>query len=406
MAGRPEIRVGGNSQDRLWPIGTLPPGQLQVADTRFFHAVRCVGAARSPVLLGLNLLGRDPAATGDLLAAAGPLVPRDRLMIAIGNEPNLYGSRLPAPGGYEGYLQLYAQTLAELRHRFGGFLPPVAGPDAATYRWAAETAQFVRTVRPAQATAHLYGLNGCQNPPGTPRGPTIGRLLQPSASTDLVRALSPVAAAARQVGVPAQLSEVNSVACRGAPGVSDAFAAALWALGLLGDATTTGFRRVQFHASLGFYDAFVVQPDATVRFRPLWSAILLADALWPEGTRPLHVTGPLPPGLGVWAARRPDGSLAILAVDRDLQRSRRLTIRTSARHGTLGRLVARGGYAAALNGRHLAWRNGRPVWRGRRRVEQPAAVRGRVRITLAPGTAAWLVLGGRPEARSPATLTG
>jgi hypothetical protein len=405
MAGRPEIRVGGNSQDRLWPAEPLPHGQYQVVDDRLLHAVRCVGATRSPVLLGLNLLGRTPEATGDILAAAGGLVPRDRLAITIGNEPNLYGSRLPDPGGYQGYLMLYGDTLAALRHRFESFLPPVAGPDAAAYRWAAEAARFVREVRPAQATAHLYGLNGCRDKPGTPNGPTVQRLLRPAASTELVHALSPIAAAARQIHVPAQLSETNTVACRGAAGVSDTFAAALWALGLLGDATSIGFRRVQFHTSVGHYDPFVVEPDGTVRFRPLWSAILLADALWPDGTRPLRVAGPLPTRLGAWAARRPDGGLAVLVVNRDLQRSGGLVLRTSAARGELGRLSARGQYAVALNGRRLVWSDGRPVWRGRQRVTRVRPRHGELRVRLAPGTAAWLVLGGRPGSRTPTTLT-
>ena len=52
MAGRPEIRIGGNSQDRLWPKAPLPSGQRQVADQAFFHAVRCAGATGSPIIEG------------------------------------------------------------------------------------------------------------------------------------------------------------------------------------------------------------------------------------------------------------------------------------------------------------------------------------------------------------------
>jgi hypothetical protein len=405
MAGRPEIRIGGNSQDRLWPNADLPRGQRQVADAPFFHAVRCVGATGSPVLLGLNLLGRDPRATGDLLAAAAGLVPRDQLTLTIGNEPDLYGGRLPSPGGFAGYLNLYGNTLGALRRRFGSLLPAVAGPDPAAYRWAAETAQFVLEEHPAQATAHLYGLNGCRDRPGTPSGPTVGKLLTPAATTDLVRALKPISAAARRIGVPAQMSEVNTVACSGAAGVSDAPASALWALNLLGDATAAGFRRVQFHASRGVYDAFVLVADGTVRFRPLWTAILLADTLWPRGTQPLHVEGSLPSGVGLWAARRPDGGISALAVNRDQRRARHITLKTGASRGQLGRLVGRGAYAVALNGRQLIWAEGRPAWRGRQRVQAVRVRGGRLRWTLPPGTAAWMVLDAHTGARTPATLT-
>jgi hypothetical protein len=405
MAGRPEIRIGGNSQDRLWPTAPLPQGQRQVADAAFFHAVRCVGATGSPVLLGLNLLGRDPQAAGDILAAAGGLVPRGRLTIAVGNEPNLYGNRLPDPGGYAGYGALYGQFLGDLRARFGSFLPPIAGPDAATWRWIPETAQYIGDWHPAQADVHLYGLNGCRQLPGYVAYPTIGQLLDPAASTQLVRNVEPALQAARAAGIPAVLSETNSVACRGVHGVSDAYPSALWALGLLGDATTAGFRRLQFHTSIGFYDAFMVTPQGTVIFRPLWTAIVLADALWPEGTRPLRVVGPLQQGLGAWAARRPDRSIAVLVVNRDLVRSRRLVLRTAARRGELGRVTARGAFSIALNGRQLVWTRGRPRWRGRQRVDRARLRGGRLRLTLAPGTAAWLVLDPRPGEPTPATLT-
>jgi hypothetical protein len=405
MAGRLQIRVGGNSQDRLWPKAPLPPGQRQVADPAFFHALHCVGATGSPVLLGLNLLGRDPNATGDLLAAAGGLIPRKQLTIAIGNEPNLYGSRLPEPGDYAGYTTLYNQFLSTLRERFGTLLPPLAGPDAATWRWIAETAQYVRDWHPTQVDAHLYGLNGCRQLPGYIAYPTIGQLLDPAASTTLIRNLEPALQAAREARIPAVLSETNSVACRGVHGVSDSYPSALWALGLVGDATAAGFIRLQFHTSIGFYDPFQLMPNGTVVFRPLWTAILLADALWPGGTRPLRVLGRLEPGLGAWAARRPDRSLAVLAVNRDLVHARRLVLRTAAQRAQLGRVTARGAFSIALNARQLVWSRGRPRWRGTQRIDRPPIRNGRLRLTLAPGTAAWIVLDPTPTTPTPATLT-
>jgi hypothetical protein len=399
MAPGAEIRIGGNSQDRLWPTAPLPRGQKQVADARFFHAVRCVGATGAPVLLGLNLLGRDPQATGDLLAAAGGLVPRDQLTIAIGNEPNLYGGRLP--GRYSGYFGFYGSVLTTLRRRLGSFLPPVAGPDAAAFRWITETAQFIHEAAPSQADAHVYGINGCADD----AHPTARQLLDPDASTRRITALAPIVRAGRVTHTPLQISEINSVACRGTAGLSNTPAAALWALQVLGDATTAGFGRLQFHASRGFYDAFVVRPDRTVTFRPLWTAMVLADALWTAGTRPLHVTGPKPSQVGLFAARRPDGALAVLAVNRDRRRARTVVVRTAAASALLGRMTPRGRFTAALNGRVLRWSHGRPVWQGHTRLERPAVRAGHLRIRLAPGTAAWVLLGARPGATSPATLT-
>src|SRR4051794_7062417 len=399
MAGPALIRIGGNSQDRLWPTAPLPPGQRQVANAPFFHAVNCLGATGAPVLLGLNLLGRSPQATGDLLAAAGRLVPRQRLTIAIGNEPNLYGSRLPRR--YAGYVQFYGQVLTALRQRLGGLVPPIVGPDAAAYRWIPETARFVRQVHPAKVDVHLYGINGCR------RGvhATAEQLLSPAASTQLINNLAPVVRAAREQHIPAQITELNSVACRGERGVSNTPAAALWALQVLGDATTAGFSRLAFHSSQSVYDAFVVRPGGTVQFRPLWTAMLLADALWPKGTRALHVNGTTPPGVGVWAARRPDGSTALLAVNPDATHTRTVVGRRLAPRARVGRLEPLGRFAVALDGRQLVWSRGRPGWRGRARVERTAARGGRLRIQLAPRTAAWATLGAT-RGRTPATMTG
>jgi hypothetical protein len=401
MAGSPEIRIGGNSQDRLLPSGPLPAGQRQIVDARFIHAVRCVGATGSPVILGLNLLARDPEAASDILTEVGGLVPRDQLKISLGNEPDLYGpSRLPPQGDYPSYLANYSQTLGVLRARLGSFLPPVVGPDPAAYRWAQETARFVREVHPAVATAHLYGLNGCQD-----ARLGIASLLDPAAQENLIAALAPIQQAARDVGVPAQLTEANSVACGGQAGVSNVPASAVWALGVLGSATGAGWSRVQFHASRGYYDAFVVQPDGTVRFRPLWTAILLADSLWPEGTRPLRMTGSPPTSVRAFAARRADGGLAVLVVNRSLRFRRVLHLRTAAHRMLSGRLLPAGRFTVTLDGRRLAWNSTGPRWTGRQKVLLQRVRHGRVRIALPPQSAVWLQLDGDRAKDNPAVLT-
>jgi hypothetical protein len=405
MLGRPEIRVGGNSQDRLWPTAPLPPGEHQVVDIPYFHALHCLSAIRSPLLVGLNLLGRNAAATGDLLSKLGYVVPPDLLTIALGNEPDLYGSRLPAPGDYAGYLALYGQTLDALRGRLGGFLPPIAGPDPATWRWTTQTADFISSEHPAVADEHVYGLNGCSQTPGSPTYPTVAQLLSPFASSDLIAALSPVVSAARRAHIPAQISEANSVACGGVHGVSDGPPSALWALSFLGSAATAGFSRVEFHSSGGAYDPFVLTPNG-ITFRPLFSAMVLADRLWPAGSRPLRLSGSLPTGLAGWVARRPDGSLGVLLVNSDLNQAKRIVLDTPAGQAILGRLQAAGASAVTLDGQQLVWASGRPSWKGHRRLERPPVRSGRLTVRLTPGSAAWLVLRAPPAGRSTRTPAG
>jgi hypothetical protein len=395
LLGHPEIRVGGNSQDRLWPTAPLPRGERQVAELPYYHALHCLSGMRDPLLVGLNLLGRDPQAAGDLLARVADVVPPGLLTIALGNEPDLYGGRLPPPGDYAGYLQLYGDTLESLRGRFGGFLPPIAGPDPATWRWVDQTDHFISDAHPAQADEHVYGLNGCRQSPGSPTYPTVPQLLAPYASSDLIKALVPVVRTARGIGIPAQISEANSVACSGLTGVSDTPASALWALSLLGSAAQAGFSRVEFHSSQGAYDPFVVR-SGSVSFRPLWYAMMLTDRLWPEGTRPLQVRGSLPQGIQGFAGRRADGTLALVLVNGNLRHSRRVTL-AGLRAGGLqaGRLLPAGPRSVTLDGRRLGWSHGEPKWRGKRRLLRLSVRGGRAALTLPRESATWLVIASR-----------
>jgi hypothetical protein len=381
--GRPEVRIGGNSQDRLWPSRPLPATARQVAGGAFLGGIRCLARTGAPLVVGLNLLGRKVQA---VVAAA-------QLTVALGNEPNMYGRVLPSWGDYVEYVDLYRLTLEALQARFGATLPPVAGPDAATWRWGPETVRFVIDGHPEQVDAHLYGLNGCGARRSALRFPTITRLLRPFASTDLVHRLAPITAAARAAGIPAQISEANSVACGGKAGVSDTPASALWALSVLGSAATTGFGRIQFHSAERTYDAFLVNPDGSVTFRPLFIALVLADRLWPSGTQPLQLAGRRPPGVDAWAARRPDGRVALIVVNDDQGHAHRLELISPASTARYGRLQAAGAHAVTLDARRLAWANNRPIWRGRRATGMLAFQAGRATLLLPAASAAWVLLG-------------
>lgn len=394
--GRPEVRIGGNSQDRLWPSRPLPPTARRVAGAAFLRGVRCLARTGAPLVVGLNLLGRDAIAAGDVLARVQTVVPPSQLTVALGNEPNMYGRVFPTWGDYVEYVALYRSTLEVLQARFGATLPPVAGPDAATWRWGPETVRFVIDGHPEQVDAHLYGLNGCLARRSALRFPTITRLLRPFASTDLVRRLAPITAAARETGIPAQISEANSVACGGKAGVSDTPASALWALSVMGSAATTGFGRIQFHSAERTYDAFLVHPDGRVTFRPLFSALVLADRLWPGGTEPLQLSGRRPAGVNAWAARRPDGRVALIAVNGDQEHAHHLELISPGSNARYGRLQAAGAHAVTLDARRLAWATDRPVWQGPRKTGVLAFRAGRATLLLPAASAAWVLLNPGP----------
>ena len=78
---------------------------------------------------------------------------------------------------------------------------------------------------------------------------------------------------ARAAGVPAIISEANSVSCGGQPRVSDSPASAVWAVRFVLSALKTGFQEVRFHFSGGAYDPFALR-GAELVARPLESALV------------------------------------------------------------------------------------------------------------------------------------
>jgi hypothetical protein len=122
------------------------------------------------------------------------------------------------------------------------------------------------------------------------------------------------------------------------------------------------------------------------------TALVLADRLWPERTRPLHLRGTLPAGVSGWVGRRPDGRLGVLLVDRDPTRGAHVVLRTAARAATVGTLRGAGSYSVTLDGRQLTWRDGAPAWKGRSTARRVRARDGHVTVGLAPLSATWALL--------------
>jgi hypothetical protein len=110
---------------------------------------------------------------------------------------------------------------------------------------------------------------------------------------------APDIAAARAAGLPYVLGETNSISCHGAPGVSDAAAAAVWHVDYALYAASTGIGRLFFHEGVGYKYA-LVQPvplafdieHGTPLAQPLpphvqphyYGALVVADAIGASGS--------------------------------------------------------------------------------------------------------------------------
>jgi hypothetical protein len=132
---------------------------------------------------------------------------------------------------------------------------------------------LARTLHLSALDAHFYPLDACRTSAGASAAALLSRAIQLKLD-ERVR----VARDARAAGLPAVISEANSISCGGVAGVSDSPAAAVWAVRLVVVALRSGFDSVRFHSSGGAYDPFVLR-GGRLTLRPLYRGLQAAAAL-------------------------------------------------------------------------------------------------------------------------------
>jgi hypothetical protein len=222
------IRIGGNTSDfsRYDAHGTAvsTPKATVVTEANLRELKSFVDAVGWKLIWGLNL-GDDKLDNAVEEARAVTNIMGDKLLaLEIGNEPDLFprsGHRGPNYG-YPAWFADYRRYKAAIR----AVLPrvPFAGPDlAGATDWMEQFARDEHDV--ALLTAHHY-ITGQANPAAT-----IETMLANNTKYDPV--LARFQAAAQNAGKPWRMCETASFSGGGREGVSDTFAAALWALDYL-----------------------------------------------------------------------------------------------------------------------------------------------------------------------------
>jgi hypothetical protein len=331
--GSPPIELGGVSQDMTMPPGALPagpPGSWEAAisyhlPTGFWSQMHCLlSASKDPLTVGLNMrLGSLAWATqmaGEAQAAA-----TNGLTFSLGNEPDLYdlpnyaSLDKPLPGAELAAANLYLQQAAYVRPALGS--AAVIGPELSTpAHWRAQLPRVIAQLHPQTVGVHMYPLSVCRNA----REATLSGLLSSRAANGPAR-LAWVVADARSAGLPAIVSEANSVSCGGRAGVSDTPAAAVWAVRFVLSALESGFQEVRFHSSGNPYDPFLVR-GAEVLVRPLGRALAALNAWLPLGATLRTVQGA--PGLLTSAVAQPGGGM-VLILDNESGHARSATVRSA-----------------------------------------------------------------------------
>jgi hypothetical protein len=351
--GSPRLALGGQSQDFTTP--TAPPappasweaGASYTLPAAFWSQLHCLlSATHEPLSVGLNARSGQ-LAWAEAMVAGAQQAATAGLQFSLGNEPDLY--YLPnytqlaktQPGEEAKAAGLYLQVAGYLRQALG--TQPLVGPELANpAHWRGALPGVIASLHPQVLGVHSYPLSVCRSP----REATIHGLLATSVG-NAPRRMAWVVADARAAGVPAVISEANSVSCGGKAGVSDSSAAAVWALRFVLAALETGFGEVSFHLSGNPYDPFYLRGAEVVR-RPVEGALVALQQWLPAGAT-LRV-GPAVGAVSVTSVV-PSAGEPLLILDDESAKPARLELRgpASARAlqsftpaGTGGAVIAQG----------------------------------------------------------------
>ena len=363
------LRIGGNTSEFCWlrvtpsmpaPKMRVPanldanwmPHRLFAIEPRAIDELAgFLEATGWRVIFGLNLGNSSaPRAAEEAALVAGKI--GDRIEIfQIGNEPDFYhdannGTR-PPNWGFADYLKEWgacanAIAMRVPTARFGG--PDVGASSDWVTRFGADEPNAAR-VRLLAMTGHYYA----EGPPNDP-GVTIERLLagNPNIHAEMER----IEAVARARGLVYRMTEGNSCYRGGKPGMSDAFAAALWAGDYMLELAVLGCAGVNLHGGTsafltaglgghtpgmdvaktpqkmpsGFYTPIASEPGSQVKAMPIFYGMMLANQL--AGAIPMSVTG-MPWRMNATAyAAQVMGVCRMAIFNKDERQALRLSIRT------------------------------------------------------------------------------
>jgi hypothetical protein len=361
--GSPPLALGGASQDLTAPTGALPgspssweTSTLYTLTAPFWSQLHCLlSATREPLTVGINAKTGAPAWAGQIVAGAQAAA-TNGLEFSLGNEPDRYvlpnypslGERFSEQEDIAAE-NIYLQLAGSLQQATGSY--PLIGPELSDARhWQRQLPSIIARLHEQTVGVHLYAFSACKNP----RAATIPGLLSPRAA-EAPRQLAWVVADASAAGIPAIISESNSISCGGIRGVSDSPAAAVWAVRFVLSALKTGFRQVRIHLSGGSYDPFFLRGEQVVR-RPLESALVALDKWLPMGSTLSTSSGPK--GLLATAVSGDPGGPKLI-LDNEQSQARRVVL--AATQPVTVELLSAG--QAGLRSETIQARNGRATLR-------------------------------------------
>jgi hypothetical protein len=303
------LRIGANRVNETTWSPTGPGLMPRVAAPP--DVVRLAGFLRGAgwkVIYGLNGTTSDPALSANEAAFAAAVL-GDRLYgFEIGNEPDLYRANGLRPKSYT-----LANFLADwklYRAAIDQTVPHavITGPAAFDHGVYATAFAAVEGAKISLLTQHYYRGDG--HAPSS----TIERLLSPDHDLEGLLAALKKAVSGHRIRMGYRLAEANSYYNGGAPGVSNTFASALWALEFCFKLAQNGATGVNFHGG-GNYPGYTPIADdgdgKVLGVRPEFYGILLFSKMAHGSLLDTKTIGNTA-GLLVYAVEQTDGSLNVL----------------------------------------------------------------------------------------------
>ena len=350
----PVMRIGGDSTDWAWyqvPGLSKPNGVRFTLTSRWLavtHALATKLNAR--LILGVDLEADSRAAADGEASAFERGIGKPWIeALELGNEPNLYGTLTwyvkpdgfhvtGRPAGYD-----FQSFLGEFTSFAKGLPGPLAGPATGALSWMADTGQFLAAEpRVRLATVHAYPVQTCDVSQSSPIFPTVAHLLAPEATTGLADGVATAVALAHSRHLPVRVDEMNTDSCGAAPGVSNAFVSALWAVDALFEMARVGVDGVNIHTyPTATYQLFTFSHADrrwSASVTPEYYGLLLFAEAAPAGSRLVATATTNAQSITVWATRGREGRTCVVLINESLDRRTVALGPAGDRRATLERL--------------------------------------------------------------------
>ncbi|KAF8608868.1 hypothetical protein BDV93DRAFT_551672 [Ceratobasidium sp. AG-I] len=344
--GSVSVRVGGNSQDQafLVPASDIPKGGVigktaqsgattptETPDVVFssdlLTMMKAIGdLVNADFYFGLNFFNPDNETNAVLVAQTAEQILGDRLLgFQLGNEPDLYGSHGRRNSSYsmQNYMNDYQTMINDLNGASLSNNQILIGPstccnwnetDLFNLGYLTNYAANLKMVAVQKYPTDNCKINGNVHDPQE----TFSSFTTHTAVTNLAAGYTTSSAMVQAAGKPFVLMETNTASCGGFPGISDSFAATMWAADLGFQFAFINFSQVMLHVGGQdtYYNPFTPPPtNLSTSFgwttgAVYYSTLLVAEAFGQSGDAQivdLYMNGnnPLTPGYAIYENGNP-----------------------------------------------------------------------------------------------------